>query len=78
MEKTTIQISPSILERLRLLKRHERESYEEVLVNLLDEHEEEFLSDEEIREIQQALEEVKEGDVFPIAQVAKEFGVILK
>ena len=40
MEKTTIQITHNTLERLKLFKQFERESYEEVLNNLLDEAEE--------------------------------------
>jgi len=75
MEKTTIQISGKTLERLKIFKQHERESYDNVLNNLLDEHEEETLSDEEIKEIQEALEEVKQGKTIPIELVAKEFGV---
>ncbi len=77
MEKTTVQISPQTLERLKILKRYERESYEEVLKNLLDEYEEETLSEEEIKEIQESLEEIRRGEVFPIEQVAKELGVTL-
>ena len=51
MNKTTIQISQEILERLKMIKRYKRESYEEVLTNLLDEYEEETLSDGEIEDI---------------------------
>ncbi len=77
MEKTTIQISPGTLERLKMLKRHERESYEELLNNLLDEYEEDALNDEEIEEIKIALENVKEGKVKSIEQVAKELNISL-
>ncbi len=78
MEKTTIQISKNILERLKIIKRYERESYEEVLDNLLNEYEKETLSNEEIEDIKEALEEVKRGETIPIEQVAKEFGIVLK
>ncbi len=77
MEKTTIQISQSVLERLKMVKRHERESYEEVLINLLEEYEEDTLSEEEIEDIKEALENVKKGNVKPIEQVAKELGIVL-
>ena len=77
MEKTTIQISPSVLERLKMVKRHERESYEEVLINLLEEYEEDTLSEGEIEDIKEALENVKKGNVKPIEQVAKELGIVL-
>ena len=78
MVKTTVQIRKETLNRLKMFKSHDRESYDFLLNKLLDESEEETLTDEEIEEIQQALKEVKEGKVFPIEQVAKEFGVTLR
>jgi len=77
MQKTTIQINRETLERLKALRRYERESYEEVLNNLIDEREEETLSDGEIEELQEALEEVKQGKTYSIEEVAKELGVSL-
>lgn len=76
--KTTIQINSDTLERLKSFKQHRRESYEEVLNNLLDEIEEEELTDEEIEEIKEALENVKQGKIHPIEDVAKELGISLK
>jgi len=78
MEVTTIQINKNTLERLKTLKRYERESYDELINNMLNESEEETLSNEEIEEIQKSLEEIKQGKVYSIEEVAKEFGVILK
>ena len=78
MEKTTIQVNKGTLERLRALKKFERESYEEVLNNLIDEAEEDYLTKEEIEEIQEGLEQIKRGEVYPIEQVAKELGITLK
>lgn len=78
MEKTTIQINTQTLERLKMAKQYDRESYEEVINNALDEIEEETLSDKEIEEIKQSLEEVRQGKVYPIEQVAKELGITLK
>jgi len=78
MEKTTIQISGETLERLKMFKQHEKESYDVVLNILLDESEEDVLSEEEIEEIKEALEEVKQGKTTPIEQVAKEMGITLK
>jgi len=78
MEKTTIQINSETLERLKALKSMERQSYDEVLNNLLDNCEEESLSEEEIEDIKIALENVKRGKVKPIEQVARELGISLK
>jgi len=77
MEKTTIQINFETLERLKSLKNMERQSYDEVLNNLIDNCEEESLSEEEIEDIKIALENVKRGKVKPIEQVARELGIAL-
>lgn len=78
MEKTTIQINLETLERLKSLKSMERQSYDELLNNLIDNCEEENLDEEEINEIQKGLEDVKRGRVKPIEQVAKELGIALR
>ena len=78
MAKTTIQINLETLERLKALKSMERQSYDEVLNNLLDNCEEESLSEEEIEDIKIALENVKGGKVKPIEQVARELGITLR
>ena len=78
METTTIQINFETLERLKSLKNMERQSYDEVLNNLIDNCEEENLTEEEINEIQKGLEDIKRGRVYPIESVAKELGIILR
>ena len=78
MEKTTIQISSETLERMKNLKSHERQSYDELLNSILDNVDEEVLSSSEIEEIKVALENVKKGKVYSIEQVAKELGVTLR
>lgn len=75
--KTTIQINLETLERLKSLKNVERQSYDDVLNNLIDGCEEENLSEDEINEIQRGLEDVKKGRVYSIESVAKELGVCL-
>lgn len=78
MEKTTIQINIETLGRLKALKSMERQSYDELLNNLINNCEEESLSKEEINEIQKGLEDVKKGRVYPIEVVARELGIALK
>lgn len=78
MEKTTIQINFETLKRLKSLKNIERQSYDEVLNNLIDNCEEEILTEEEIEDVKIALENVKRGKVKPIEQVARELEIILK
>ena len=78
MNKTTIQINIETLERLKSLKNFERQSYDDVLNNLIDNCEEDSLSEEEIEDIKIALENVKRGKVKPIEQVARELGITLR
>ena len=77
MEKTTIQVNVDTLNRLKFIKRHNRESYDEVLNYLIDEVEEEELTSEEIDDIKIALDNVKKGKVYSIEEVAKELGIAL-
>ncbi len=76
--KTTIQVDRNTLERLKALKQFERQSYNELLDNLIENVEEETLGEEEIKEIKIALENVKKGKTYPIEDVAKEFGIKLR
>lgn len=46
--------------------------------NTTNKNEEDELSDEEIEDIKIALENVKKGKIYPIEDVAKELGIILK
>ena len=77
MEKTTIQIKAKTLEKLRFLKTFERQSYDEILNNLLNRFDDEPLSVQEIKGIQQGLEDIKKGNVYPIEEVAKELRINL-
>ena len=78
MTKTTIQVNNSTLTRLKRLKTYSKQSYDELLNKVIDDFEEEILSDEEINEIKTALDNVKKGKVKSIEKVAMELGVDLK
>lgn len=78
MEKTTIQISKGTLEILKGLKKYERESYDEVIRNIIEEVGEETLTSEEIKDIEISLKEIKEGKTRSIEEVAKSLGISLK
>jgi len=78
MAKTTIQIDEKTLGRLRSLKVFERQSYDDLLNNIIDNIEEEELTDEEISEIKEGLEDIRMGRVYSIESVAKELGIKLK
>lgn len=78
MEKTTIQVAQTTLDRLKTLKAFEKQSYDELLNSIMNEYEEESLPKEEITEIQQGLEDLKKGRVYSLEQVAQELGIKLK
>ena len=78
MEKTTIQIHLETLDRLKALKNFERQSYDDVLNILINNSEEEILSEEEIEEIKQGLEDVKMGRTIPFELVLKKRGIKIK
>jgi predicted transcriptional regulator len=79
MEKTTIQVNTQTLERLKSLRVMERQSYDDVLNNLMDNSEEdEVLTQEEIDSINRGLEDIKMGRTVPFEQVLKERGIKLK
>ncbi len=59
------------------MRTHQKQSYDELLNTIIDEVEEETLSETEINEIKKSLEEIRTGKTYTIEQVAKELGVKL-
>ncbi len=78
MAVTTIQVKDETLLRLKDMKVYSRESYDEVLNNLMDQVEVEVLTEEDIKDIEESLADVKAGRVYSEKEIAKEFGVKLK
>jgi len=70
--ETTIQVSRELRKTLEGKKMHGKESYEEVIWDMIEDTME--LSDETKREIAEARKEAREGKVKTIAQVKKELG----
>ena len=70
---TTIQVSSDLVEELKNRKMYNKESYEEVIWDLLEDSKE--LSEETKRKIKLAEEQVKRGQVYTHEQVKKEIGL---
>ena len=70
---TTIQISGDLLETLRKRKFSEKESYENIIWDLLEDTME--LSEETKRDIVKSRKEIKEGKVKTLEQVKKELNL---
>jgi predicted CopG family antitoxin len=70
---TTIQISSELLEELKKRKLYEKESYEEVIWDMIEDTME--LSEETKKHIEQSLKEIKLGKTIPLSQLKKELGL---
>jgi len=67
--ETTIQISRNLLEKLARMKMHEKESYESVIWDLMEDRME--FSEQTKRNLLQSEKEVKEGRTVSIEDIRK-------
>lgn len=70
---TTIQISEELQSKLTSRKMFDRETYEEIIWDLLEDTME--LSKETKKDIVEAREDVKKGRIFTLDQIKKEAGL---
>jgi predicted transcriptional regulator len=71
---TTICLDPKVKDKLTSLKYHSRESYSSVIERLTNlAIDEEPLSDEAIKGIEEALEDIKHGRLHSEEEIMKEF-----
>ncbi len=70
---TTIQVSEKLMEELKNKKMYSKESYEEIIWDLLEDTME--LSEETKRHIKQSEKEIKEGKTVTLAEVKKQLGL---
>lgn len=66
---TTIQISKNLLEKLKLMKIHEKESYENIIWDLIEDRME--FSEQTKRNILQSEKEIKEGKTTSLEEIKK-------
>tara|TARA_Y100000310_G_scaffold255681_1_gene263202 strand:+ start:2240 stop:2458 length:219 start_codon:yes stop_codon:yes gene_type:complete len=69
---TSIQVSKSLLEKLKFMKIHNKESYEDIIWDLIEDRLE--FSEETKKNIAQAEKDFKEGKFKTLEQVKKELG----
>ena len=70
---TTIQISEGLLKELKHKKIYDKESYEEVIWDLLEDSME--LSEETKKHIEQSRKEVEQGKTSSLSEVRKKLGL---
>jgi hypothetical protein len=70
---TTIQISKNLLEKLQLMKMHNKESYEEIIWDLIEDRME--ISDETRENIRISEKQIKEGKTISLQEIKKKLGL---
>lgn len=70
---TTIQISSKLLEKLKNMKIYSKESYENVIWDLVEDRLE--FSEETKRNIEQSRKEIKEGKTISLEEMKKKIGI---
>lgn len=70
---TTIQISGTLQKELSKKKIYDKETYEEVIWDLIEDTQE--LSEETKRDIEESRAEIKKGKFYTMEQVKKELGL---
>jgi len=73
MGQTTISVSQELLSKLKERKMYDKESYEEVIWDALEDSME--LSEETKKRIKLAEEDIKAGRVYSLENVKKELGI---
>lgn len=74
-ETLTIKITPEVKKRLDELKRFPRESYNEIISRLTLQAEEDGITEEDIRDIEEAVEDIRAGRVYTTSQLKKSLGL---
>lgn len=70
---TTIQISKELLGNLQKMKMHVKESYEDIIWDLLDDRME--LSEETKKDIEDGRKEIKEGKFVTLEDIKKKYKI---
>jgi len=70
---TTIQVSNKLMDQLKNRKMYDKESYEDIIWDLLEDSME--LSEETKKHLESARKDIKEGRVYTHEQIKKELGI---
>ena len=71
--ETTIQVSKNLINILKAMKIHQKESYEEIIWDLVEDRAE--FSEETKKNIAQSKKEIKEGKTTSIEEIKKQIGL---
>ena len=70
--ETTIQVSRELLTKLKLMKMYHKESYEDIIWDLIEDRLE--LSDEAKKNVAKSEKEIREGKVVSLEAIKKKIG----
>lgn len=73
MATTTIQLSTNLVQQLKIRKMYDKESYEDIIMDLLEDTME--LSEETKKELKESREDIKKGRFYTLSQIKKEAGL---
>ena len=73
MVKTTIQISQELKQELENMKIYDNETYEEIIWDLIEDRK--VLSEETLKNIEEAEEELRQGKGIPFEEVLRKNGL---
>ena len=74
--KTTIQVDKKIKDKLDAMKVHPKESYNEIIDRLISvSYDDEELSDETIEDIEESLEQVRQGRTISNEELKERLGI---
>ena len=71
--ETSIQVSKELLEKLKLMKMHAKESYEDLIWDLVEDRME--FSDETKRNLAQSQKEFEQGKTVSLEEIKKKLGM---
>jgi predicted transcriptional regulator len=74
-EVVTVKVSPAVKKKLDQLKRYPRESYDAVIARLASLAEEEGITEDDIKDIEEAIEDIKAGRVYSTVELKKTLGL---
>jgi len=70
---TSIQISEELLEHLKKMKIHEKESYEDIILDLIEDRLE--LSEETKKDIEESRKEAREGKTVSLEEIKRKLAI---
>jgi predicted transcriptional regulator len=74
--KTTIQVDKKVKDRLESMKAHPKESYNEIIERLISiSYDEQELNDQTVKNIEEALEDIKQGRLYTTKQVKERLAI---